>query len=248
MKKIVCLFGVLALLASCSNEDSPSDSPQQILLKRQVITRSDGKVTIDYKYEENRIVSVTDNSGELNLFYTYTGDQITQIDFKLPNGTVQQVNTFMYRNDGKLEAFLRVQSETVNGFIVKTGYKEVYTYNADNTISVQSYRGNDSSQELNAGEFTITFDNQNVVDISGAYIPNHKYVYDNKNNFAKNILGMDKIAFVDSEVNGVFHNEISSVIGGEIASIHSYTYNGLGYPQRSVDQESGEKYSSEYFY
>lgn len=248
MKKIVCLFGVLALLVSCSNEESYSDSSEPVLLKKQVITNSEGKFTISYQYDANKIVSVTDNSGELNLFYTYTDDKITQIDFKTPNGTVQQVNTFAYNADGKLESFLKVQSENVDGSILKTGYKEIYTYTGNDEISVQSFRGDAISQGLDAGIFLIKFTNGNVSEIVGVNASNHKYVFDNKSNFSKNILGMDKIAFVGGESIGVYNNMISNTIADEAVSSHSYVYNSGGYPIRSTDKENGESYSSEYFY
>ncbi|MTH16425.1 membrane lipoprotein lipid attachment site-containing protein [Flavobacterium sp. LC2016-01] len=248
MKKIVYLFGILALLASCSNEESYPNSTEPILLKKQVITNSEGKLVINYQYEANKIVSVIDDSGELNLFYTYTGDQIAQIDFKTLNGTVQQVNTFIYNDDGKLASFLKIQSEIVNGSVIKTGYREVYTYTANDEISVQSYRGDAVSQVLDAGTFVIKFTDGNVSEIVGVNASNHKYVFDNKKNFSKNILGMDKIAFADGESNGVYNNEISDIIAGAKASSHSYVYNSEGYPISSTDNENGESYSSEYFY
>ncbi|QOG02272.1 hypothetical protein [Flavobacterium sp. MDT1-60] len=250
MKKFLCLFSALSivLMSSCSSDDSPSNSSDLVLLKKQVLTHSEGKLTINYKYDGNKIVSAIDDSGEVNLFYTYTGDQITQIDFKLPNGTVEQVNTFTYSADGKLSTFLRVENETVNGTTVKVGYKEVYTYNANGTISVKSYTGNSTSQSASSGTSTITLVNGDVSEIVSTNSPNHKYAYDTQNNPAKNILGMDKIAIVDGEGNGVFHNEISDTVNGKLGDTHTYSYNAAGYPQTSVDREDGETHTSEYFY
>ena len=39
------------------------------------------------------------------------------------------------------------------------------------------------------------------------------YVCNAKNNTAKNILGFDKISFVDGEGSGVFDNEIADTLG-----------------------------------
>lgn len=245
MKKILCLFGALTLLlTSCSSDDSSSDSSGTVLLKKMIITGSDGKSTVIYKYDGNKIVSAVDDSGEINLHYTYTGDLITKLEFKLPNGTVEQTNTFSYNADGKLATFLRVESE--EGSII--GYKEVFTYNADGTISVKSYSGNATTQTTASGTSKITFLNGDVAEVTSTNSPDHKYVYDSKNNASKNILGMEKIAFVDGEGNGVFHNEISDTADGKVWSTYSYTYNAAGYPEKSNDDTEGFKYTSEYFY
>jgi len=46
------------------------------------------------------------------------------------------------------------------------------------------------------------------------------YVCNAKNNAAKNILGFDKIFFVDGEGSGVFDNEIADTLGKNICSIY----------------------------
>jgi hypothetical protein len=244
MKKILCLFGALTLLlSSCSSDDSPSSS-DSVLLKKVVLTSSEGKTTVNYKYDGNKIVSVIDDSGEVNLYYTYTGDVITKIEFKLPNGSTEQVNTFSYGTDGKLATFVRVEFDE-DDF---KGYKEVYTYNANGTISVKAYNGDDKTQTNATGTSTITFVSGDVSEVTSTNSPNRKYVYDDKNNSAKNVLGLDKISFVDGEGTGVFHNEVTETTDGKVSATYNYTYNSVGYPEKSSDKIDGFSYTSEYFY
>jgi len=244
MKKILCLFGALTiLLSSCSSDDS-SNASDSVLLKKVVLTGTEGKSTVNYKYDGNKLVSVIDDSGEINMHYTYTGSSITKIEFKLPDGSVEQTNTFTYGTDGKLATFLRVELDNDE----LRGYKEVYTYNANGTVSVKSYGGDDKTQTDASGTATITFINGDVSEVTSTNSPNHKYVYDAKNNAAKNVLGLDKISFVDGEGTGVFHNEVSDTSGETVWSTYSYTYNSAGYPEKSVDDVEGLKYTSEYFY
>ncbi|MBF4519189.1 hypothetical protein IRZ71_22790 [Flavobacterium sp. ANB] len=242
MKKFLLLFCAISLaLTSCSSDDDSSDS---VLLKKVVITGSGGKTTVNYTYDGNKLVSVVDDFKVINMHYTYTGDLITKIDFKLPDGSIEQTNSFSYGTDGKLTTFVRVEFDE-DDF---KGYKEVYTYNANGTISVKAYSGDDKTQTNATGTSTITFVNGDVSEITSTNSPNHKYTYDDKNNSAKNVLGLDKIAFVDGEGTDVFHNELSDTSDGEVWSTYSFTYNSDGYPEKSTSNEEGEDFTSEFFY
>ncbi|WP_426486231.1 hypothetical protein [Flavobacterium sp. 2] len=242
MKKILCLFGALTLLlTSCSSDDSSSNSG---LLKKTVITTPDGdKYTISYRYDGNKIVSAIDDSGDVSLYYTYTGDLITKIEFKNPDGTIDQINNFSYNAEGKLTTFVRVEPN------MDWGHKEVYTYNADGTVTAQSYSGDGITQTNKGTSNTIKFVNGEVSEIvSSASWENHKYTYDNKNNPTKNILGMDKIAFVDGEGNGVKFNILTDTSEGDLWTNSTFTYNDQGYPTKEVDKGSDSLGTSEYFY
>ncbi len=244
MKKILCLFGALTLLlTSCSSEDSPSSD--LVLLKKNVITTPEGdKITVNYKYDGNKIVSTTDDSGDVGLYYTYTGDLITKIEFKYADGTVDQINTFSYNAEGKLTTFVRVEPN------MDWGHKEVYTYNADGTVTAQSFSGDGTTQTLEGTTNTIKFVNGEVSEIisEDASWENHKYTYDNKNNPTKNILGMDKIAFVDGEGNGVKFNILTDTSEGDLWTNSTFTYNENGYPVKEVDTGSDSLGTIEYFY
>ncbi|MCV2486534.1 hypothetical protein OD917_16495 [Flavobacterium sp. SH_e] len=246
MKKILCLFGAFTLLlTSCSSDDSSSDSSNVVLLKKNVITNSDGeKYTITYNYNGNKIVSAIDDSGELNIYYTYTGDLITKMEYKNPDGSIDQINNYSYNAEGKLVTFVRIEPN------MDWGHKEVYTYNADGTVTAQSFSGDGTTQTLEGTTNTIKFVNGEVSEIisEDASWENHKYTYDNKNNATKNILGMDKIAFIDGEANGVKFNILTDTSEGDLWTNSTFTYNENGYPVKEVDTGSDSLGTIEYFY
>jgi len=245
MKKILCLFGALTLvLTSCSSDDSSSDSDSgTILLKKTITTDSDGeKITTIYKYDGNKIISMIDG-GDFNLYYTYTGDLITKIEFRYPDGDIEQINTYSYSADGKLSTFIRIDPE------MDWGNKEVYTYNADGTVSAQSYSGDSESQTTKGEINTIKFVNGEVSEItSSSSWEGHKYTYDSKNNPLKNVLGLDKIAFADGESDGINRNILTDTSEGGLWKNSTYTYNENDYPVKDVDTGSDSSGTTEFFY
>lgn len=248
-KNLLCLFSALLVLASCSSDvtreddDTTTTNPTegQTFLKK-TIEKEDGlTLTTNYKYNGNKLVSVIDSNGG-SMIYTYTGDLITKLEFKLADGTLEQVNSYMYSTDGKLTTFTRVEP------LEDYGYRESYTYNANGTITVNSYGGNVGAQNDVGGKSTITFLNGVVIEIISTNSPNHKYTYDTKNNPLKNVLGMDKIAFVDGEADGNLHNILTDHTGDAVWASSIYTYNTSNYPATSIETTQVGKVSTEYFY
>jgi hypothetical protein len=141
MKKFILLFCAMALaLTSCSSDNDSSPSSDLVLLKKTISTDSDGeKITTIYKYDGNKIVSIIDDAGEFNRYFTYTGDLITKIEYKLPNGTIDQINTYEYDSNKRLITFVRVEP------LDELGSKEVYTYNTDGSVSITDYRGDEKN-------------------------------------------------------------------------------------------------------
>lgn len=253
MKKILCIFSALtlALFSSCSNEDAPSDSSSNdgVLVKKTIETFSDGsKITANFTYDGNKIVSIVDDSGEVNMYYTYTGDLITKIVFKYPNGTIDQVNTYEYDSNKRLITYIRSDAAA------KEGAKEVYTYNANGTVSIKHYGGDDKTQTYLQWNGVITLANGEVTSITTDYFMNnmnYAYTYDDKNNAAKNVVGWDKIPFNESSsTGGVFHNQVSEkdLSNNTITATSVYTYNSAGYPIKSIDTDGKESSTTEYFY
>ncbi|WP_125722508.1 membrane lipoprotein lipid attachment site-containing protein [Flavobacterium ustbae] len=243
MKKILCLFGALTLLlTSCSSDESPSNgSTDSVFLKKTISTYSDGsKVTTNYTYNGNKIVSIIDDSGESNAYYTYTGDLITKLEYKLPGGTVEQVNTYAYSTDGKLTTFVRIDPE------MDWGNKEVYTYNTDGTVTVKEYIGDATTQTTLNSTGTVKFSNGEVVEMINDTHSSHTYTYDTKNNPLKNVAGWNKINFTDAEANDVLHNMLTDKAEGELWYSYTYTYNDANYPVKAV--ESIEEETVEFFY
>ena len=248
MKKILCLFGALTFaLTSCSSDDDSSGSPSSdlVLLKKTITTDSDGeKVTVTYKYNGNKIVSITDSQGEFDRYFTYTGDLITKIEYKLPGGAVDQINTYEYDSNNRLITFIRVEP------FDEWGSKEVYTYNNDGSVSIKSYSGDDKTQTVFDGDGKVIFTDGEVTKITTNYSPSRSYIYDDKNNPMKNVLGFDKLAFEDSEASGILHNIVSEkdLDYDEVTATYVFTYNSAGYPTKSTESEEGEVATVEFFY
>ncbi|RZJ49453.1 MAG: hypothetical protein EOO44_18240 [Flavobacterium sp.] len=254
MKKILCLFGAMTLLlSSCSsnddyspeeeNDDNGNNNPgtETVFLKKTIITDSEGdKVTSIYSYNGNKIVSIVDDSGESNAYYTYTGDLITKLEYKLPDGTIEQVNTYAYDSKGRLVDFVRIDP------VYDLGNREVYTYSADGSINYTEYIGDATTQDQENSTGTVKFSNGEVIEMTNTVNDDHSYTYDTKNNPLKNVLGWEKICFTDSEANDVLHNMLTDKTGDEVWYSYTYTYNDAGFPTKSV--ESVEKETSEFFY
>ena len=248
MKKILFLFSALTFaLTSCSGDEDSSGSPASdlVLLKKTITTDSDGeKITTIYKYDGNKIVSMVDG-GEFNLYYTYTGDLITKIEYKYPNGEIEQINTYSYNADGKLSTFIRVDPKE------NWGNKEVYTYNANGTVTAVSYSGDSKTQTLKGDTAVIKFVNGEVSEIiSEEGSAGHQYTYDSKNNPLKNVIGFDKIAFEDGEADGIKHNMLTDkdIDEDDLWRNSTYTYNTDGYPIKEVDAGSDLPGTTEFFY
>jgi len=245
MKKILCLFGALTLLlTSCSSDDNESnDNTDAVLLKKTIITDSEGDaVTSIYTYDGNKIVSIVDDSGDVNEYYTYTGNLITKLEYRFPDGSIDQVNTYTYNAEGKLVTFVRTQTNYV--------HKEVFTYNADGTVTAKSYSGDSESELMEGTVNTIKFVNGEVSEIISPDASNeeHVYTYDTKNNPMKNVIGMDKIAFIDGEGNGVKFNILTDTSEDELWTNSTFTYNDNGYPTKEVDTGTDSLGNTEFFY
>ncbi|WP_031456746.1 hypothetical protein [Flavobacterium chungangense] len=233
MKKILCLFGALTFaLTSCSSDDSSSDSSDSVLLKKTISTDSDGeKVTTIYKYNGNKIVSIVD--GDLDLYYTYTGNLITKIEYKYPGGTLAQLETFEYDSENK------VISRTMSEPLEELGRKDFFTYSADGTILVSNYIGDHKTQTMYNGKGKLTLVNGEVVKYESDYAGNLTFKYDDKNNPMKNILGYGKITSLDGTGDGTSHNVVSEEGDGPNYT-YAYEYNSKGYPTKSIEKADGE--------
>lgn len=250
-KNLLCLFSALLVLASCSSDVTREDEiiddvptpVGQILLKKMIEKYDNGVTrTITNTYDGNKLVSQIYNNSKEGIYYTYAGNLITKMEFKLADGSVEQVNSYEYNDKGKLVIFKRIDP------IEDLGNKEVYTHNADGSISVLEYIGDSKTQTKENATRKITFLNGEVAEITSTNSPNHKYTYDTKNNPSKNILGMDKIAFVDGEADGILHNTLTDTSGAELSASYTYTYNTDNYPATSVETSEDGKITTQYFY
>jgi hypothetical protein len=249
------LIASLFVLSSCSGDTDGRDiepikdiktepkKEDQVLLRKMIQTHEDGTVDIlNYKYDGNKIISAIDSNEEGGVYWIYNQDLITKMIIKLADETILQENTYIYDANKKLSIFLRVDPE------LKEGYKEVYTYNADNTITVKAYSGDDKSQTVFQGTSVITIIGGEVSKIDSNYSPSFVYTYDTKYNPHRNILGLDKTSFADGEASGNVHNIISQKIGDGVTKTSKITYNADGYPTKSFDNFEDAGTTTEYFY
>ncbi|HEY4617534.1 MAG TPA: hypothetical protein VIH09_05015 [Flavobacterium sp.] len=246
MKKILCLMtAFLFVLSSCSENEKVDipDVNSSLLLKRMIVTDEDGSsFTLNYTYNGNQLVAITDSEGEGTIYWTYDQDMITKMEIKLSDGLVFQRNTYTYDANKRLVGFVRVDPEYNEGF------REEYTYNSDNTIAVKAYSGDDNTQTIFDGTATITFADGEVAEYVSTYGVDYSYTYDTKNNPAKNILGLNKISFIDGEASGILHNIISTSVENNVQSTSVFTYNSQDYPLTEVATDSNGKTSTQFFY
>jgi hypothetical protein len=252
MKKAIFLFSVVALFfISCSSSDDDSSNNQSdfILLKKE--TRStlpineSGVETINYIYDGNKIKKITTDTQSYYTEFTYSGELITKIEVKSYEGELLESNFYEYNANNQL-----ILSRYVGPSNSDFGYKRTFVYNTDGTVSYDEYIGDSISQTEFSATVTLSFLNNDVSQYSrtsGNSTTISNFIYDNKNNFYKNILGFDKI-FGGSITTGIFHNVVSEInataAGGTVTN--SYTYNSQGYPITKTSDNTS--LTVQYFY
>jgi len=250
MKKLLFLMGVSILFfTSCipNPEENPDPfiPPTAALLRKTVDTYDNGDViTSLYNYNGNKIVSIITDFDEENLFFTYSGDLITKLEFKDVDGVVTEFNNYEYDDTHRLVTFKRIDPTN------DLGDKETYVYNTDGTITVTYFSGDATTQNLVSGTGTISFANgevSNITSDSGTY----SYTYDNKSNPLKNVTGWSKIAFTDGEADAVLHNITSQIRedGGSSPVTFTYTYTySNDFPVTGRTDDNDGNYNTAYFY
>ncbi|MEW5674994.1 hypothetical protein ABGT15_01625 [Flavobacterium enshiense] len=247
MRKLIYAFSALALLfASCSSDSdsgSSSDNSSGNLLKKTVT----GAYVMNFNYNGTKLVSAIDNdSEEVDLYFTYTGDNITKIEYKTNDGTVDQIDNYNYNSEGKLISYVRLDPG------MDWGNKEVYTYNADGTVSVEHYIGDtvEQTQLNNTGK--IFFTNGEVTKIEeyegGVTTSTIVYTHDSANGAMKNITGMGKIAFAGGYADSIAHNILTEVSSVEGTITNVYTYNSANYPVICVTTDIDGEETTQFFY
>lgn len=234
MKNFALSFSALfMILTSCSSDESSSSS-SELLLKKEIVTdSSDGSsYTMTYNYSGTNLTKISySDDGSYDKFY-YEGDLIAKIEFYDDTDFLEAKVTYTYTSDGKLASYVSLD------FVNDDGDREVYTYNANGTVSGVSYFGDSVSQNIPGTTRTISFSNGEVsseVSSSGfGSDTSYTYTYDTKNNPYKNIKGYSNIAaYSDSDNTGVSHNLLTRVrTSGSITNTNdfTYTYNSDDYP------------------
>jgi hypothetical protein len=123
--------------------------------------------------------------------------------------------------------------------VVDQGFKLLYSYNSNGTISVREFSGNATTQteEGQASEYFLTnsgeIDHIETQEASGTVIT-RSYTYDAKNNPFKNVLGFDKFFFSDT---GFRHN-VTSIMTANVQAYDvtsTFTYNANDYPISAIE-------------
>jgi hypothetical protein len=208
---------------------TPVVTPENAVLVRKIVNSYPGAGIADqtavYTYEGNKIKKevYTDSEGFVETtLYEYTGNLITKIESTDIDGLVFR-ETFAYENS-KLVAYVAID------YWEETGVKETYEYNANGSITVSRFTGDLTSQLEADGTSTIQFTGGEVSSINFSTGTVKNYLYDNKKNPFKNVLGFDKIAFVDGESRGgISRNITQESTGGPLPTLTlTHTYNTTG--------------------
>ena len=263
MKKITYFISVFALLLnSCShdiepnmppsaNPSNPSNpskpSPSSILVKKTISNETGTTITSNLTYNGNKIVSIVDDSPEVDLFFTYTGDNITKIEYKLNDGTIDQVDNYSYDTNGRIISMVSTQPNA------NWGNKETYAYNSDGTVSVNYYSGDLLSQTNLDQTGKVYFANGEVSKIElfddlGNSEDVILYEYDNKINPFKNITGYSKLNFCYSIANGINHNISSENSTANGLTSYSFLYESNDYPKVITETNGGASSTTQLFY
>lgn len=256
MKKILCLFGALALvLTSCSSDDENSENlilPKTVTYKYSDAEGDNDKAVI--VYNGNKIVSAGYSASDKEV-YTYTGDLITKIEDFASEGNISSTNEFTYEN-GKLKIDLLTEISGDNTYISKT----VYTHNNDGTISYVTYSDVNTIDDNKTSEGVLTYSNGNLVKKTENYKAGSSYIktyeYDTKNSPFKNVLGYNLLIDYDTMAtqNNVtkMTNVYSNGESGGSTSVFTYTYeyNDKEYPVKQVETNlfNDEEDTTEYTY
>ncbi|MBF4516513.1 hypothetical protein IRZ71_09165 [Flavobacterium sp. ANB] len=238
------------MFASCSkddnNESESSEPVSSILVKKITDIEIDGSSsTINYEYNGNKIVSITEDG--LVSKYTYTGDYITKIEELDTNGKVDLTTEYSYTN-GKLTSSIRKNTNA------KYYYKTRYVHNADGTVIYDNFRGiveTGVEQEYGAtGKYTLQ--DGNIVKLEVSYYgdeSSYVYEYDTKKHPLKNVTGLGLLLDDETLVNNVIKKTSTSGSGDKISTsitTYSYKYDANDYPTEKVESyQSGNSISTQ---
>ena len=253
MKKIICSLSILILVfSSCSKSSSDEASiPVSSKLIQYISTEGGETRTSNLTYNGDKLVSienVSTGTASNTTTYTYTGDLITASVFTESPTSIYN-RSYTYDSSNRLIIARCVRNNT-------NSIKEVFTYNADVTISYTEYTGTPTNEEQYTdilGKFHLT---NNQVDRFDQYpVPGQttftKYTtfnFDTKNNPLQGITGYNGIILAEGKFfEGILNNLTTEVENKNFivrtVNSNTYTYNANNYPLTQVNvytSSSGE--------
>jgi len=235
------------LMASCGNDDSADTTPAEttILLKKSIETDEDGYVlTSIYTYDGNKIISATYSDDTKDVF-TYTNDNITQIQ-TYDSNALDEEEMFEYNGNGQVTTY--IYKSYGSGDYAE---RSTYVYNTNGTVTVTEYTGTHSAQTTLRGTRVITVVNDNITknvftDADGEISDTETFTFDDKNNPLKNILGIKAINMAYG-IDGV-NNILTEWSGGSQDYTYAYTYNSNDFPVTFTSNDDGYTSTTQYFY
>ncbi|RYJ39575.1 hypothetical protein NU08_1244 [Flavobacterium anhuiense] len=218
MKKLLCLFGALALvLASCSSDDNKEESailPKTI--KYSSVAYPSENSTRVATYNGTKIVSIKDETGRTD--YTYDGNLVvkeTNYDTESGKDIISDVTTYKYTN-GKLTEYTYAEAFSTAFPNGEYNSRIVFTHNADGTVTRERYNINGNTETKSNYSEVLTFANGNLVksvqtDSQSGSVFTAQYEYDNKNSPYKNITGFNFL--IDhSEGEGSVYSSVNNIV------------------------------------
>lgn len=241
MKKLLCVFSVLVLfLASCSSDDNTSTDPLLSIngtkLRRAIGNFGGNVVTTESIYDGNKLIATTSSDGT-SFNYTYTGNVITKMEF-YRDASLENTTFLTYSND-KLTGYTSLSGNE--------GYRVVYTYNGDGTISITGYTGDSVSQniqtDLNKKVFfqdglVVAIEEYKMIDGNPETLRT-TYTHDNANSPSSGILGHDKLTMYDQGLGNYTRNitsitKTASNSSDVYVSNINYLYNTSNLPYKMI--------------
>jgi hypothetical protein len=255
MKKIFILsLSLVTLLISCKKNDDSPVTPTASILPKKLINDSTGE-TFLFTYDGNKLKEYS--GGSYKAVYKYTGNLITAI-YEYEDSKLEDSTNFTYEND-RLKSDIYYYTYIRNNQPFTEVSKNVYTHNADGTITVQHFRtdyttgvltlqpnrgtvltyanGNMVKSESNS-TYTTLDNNGNSSTISTKYT--NVFEHDSKNSPFKNVTGFNKLIDEDnsffSNINNVLKTTNTSRTipdqGFNTTDVdtNTYQYNSNNYP------------------
>jgi hypothetical protein len=240
MKKVILLLSVVVLgFMSCSksgDEVTPlTSNPNGTLPIKIISTFGTSVVTLNYFYNGNKLTRIQSSNGDY-LDYTYTNDLITGYADYRSNVLVGNISC-TYNTANNLVQKLYLSSST------NQGKKEVYTYDADGTVSLAIYSGNLTVQTTNTENYKVFFQNGLAIKreeyklINGVMVTKtSNYTYDTKNYTFNSVLGYNKMmldyfgGIFGCPNNIVSETKSASNTNATSTLLSTQTYNTSNYP------------------
>lgn len=174
---------ILVFVVSCSSDSSTTINPDDILLKSVIKKSLDSEYETFYTYAGKKLIQ-TKSYRQLNNIL-YNGDKIVEIKTSIyPDIDVIGNTKYIFQYDTS-DRLIKINDVLYQ--------REIdFTYNNDNNIDFNYTYLNPNPNANYDYSGTIIIENGEIHQVSINDIT-VQYIYDNKNNPLKNVIGLDKL-------------------------------------------------------